>query len=95
MVDFLEQTESDMKVLQRMPDLNAHVSAYIGTYDLAEALDQVNQEKERRKQIQDAQAQKKSVQAVKQFRYTIWGEKDATLLEMFMQQNKINYEMEQ
>lgn len=95
MVDFLEQTERDMKVLQRMPDLNAHVSAYIGTYDLAEALDQVNQEKERRKQIQDSQAQKKSVQAVKQFRYTIWGEKDATLLEMFMQQNKISYEKEQ
>ena len=31
MVDFLEQTERDIKVLQRMPDVNAHVSAYIGT----------------------------------------------------------------
>lgn len=95
MVDFLEQTERDMRVLQRMPDLNAHVSAYIGTYDLAQAMDQVMKEKERRRQIEDAQATKRSAQDIKQFRYIIWGEKDAALLEMFMKQNKINYEMEQ
>jgi hypothetical protein len=95
MVDFLEQTERDMKVLQRMPDLNAHVSAYIGTYDLAQAMDQVMKEKERRRQIEAAQATKKSAQDIKQYRYIVWGEKDAALLEMFMQKNKINYEMEQ
>jgi len=94
MVDFLEQTERDIKVLQRMPDLNAHVSAYIGTYDLAQAMDQVMREKERRRQIEDAQGQRKNAQAIKQYRYIVWGEKDAALLEMFMQKNKINYELE-
>jgi hypothetical protein len=95
MVDFLEQTERDIKVLQKLPDLNAHVSAYIGTYDLAQAMDQVMREKERRRQIEAAQASSKSAQAVKSYRYIVWGEKDAALLEMFMQKNKINYEMEQ
>jgi hypothetical protein len=95
MVDFLEQTERDIKVMQKLPDLSAHVSAYIGTYDLAQAMDHVMREKERRQQIEASQAQQKNVQALKQYRYIVWGEKDAALLEMFMQKNKINYEMEQ
>ncbi len=95
MVDFLEQTERDIKVLQKLPDLSAHVSAYIGTYDLAQAMDQVMREKERRQHIEAAQGHQKNAQVLKQYRYIVWGEKDAALLEMFMQKNKINYEMEQ
>jgi Protein of unknown function (DUF1351) len=95
MVDFLEQTERDIKVLQGLPDLHAHVSAYIGQYDLALAMTQVQGEKERRRQIESAQAEKKQPEAKKQFRFIIWGEKDKAFVEMFMQQNKIQYEMEQ
>ena len=97
MVEFLEQTERDIKVLQKLPDLNDHVSAYIGKYDLALAMSQVQGEKERRQQIEAAQAQKKMQQpeAEKQYRFTITGEKDKALVEMFMKQNKIQYEMEQ
>jgi L-lysine 2,3-aminomutase len=94
MVDFLEQTERDIKVLQKLPDLSAHVSAYIGTYDLAQAMNHVMQENERRRQIEAAQGQKKSAQYVQAFKFTVFGEKDKTLLEMFMKQNKINYELE-
>ena len=94
-MDFLEQTERDMEVLQKMPDLNAHVSAYIGTYDLAEAMEQVMHENERRRQIEAAQVEKKSEPYVQAFRFTVFGEKDKILLEMFMKQNKINYEMGQ
>ena len=95
MVDFLEQTERDIKVLQKMPDLSAHVSAYIGTYDLAQAMDQVMRENERRRQIEATQAQKKNPSYVQAYKFKIFGEKDKALLEMFMQKNKINYEMEQ
>ena len=95
MVDFMEQTERDMKVLQKLPDSNAHVSAYIGTYDLAEAMNQIMKENERRRQIEAAQVQNKSTQYIQAYKFTIFGEKDKALLEMFMKQNKINYEMEQ
>ena len=95
MVDFLEQTEKDVKVLKSLPDVNAHVSAYIGQYDLALAMTQVNQENDRRRQIKQAQAKLKEPEAERQYKFIITGEKDKALVEMFMRQNKINYEMEQ
>jgi hypothetical protein len=96
MIEFLEQTEKDIKVLQKMPDLNAHVSAYIGAYDLADAMAQVQQEKQRRQQIEATHGNKEDVQAQKHYRFKVFGEKDATLVKMFMRQNKIQYEeMEQ
>ena len=94
MVEFLERTERDIKVLQSMPDVNAHVSAYIGQYDLALAMTQVRAEKERMQQIEAAQTQKKT-EYIKAYRFTVFGDKDKTLVEMFMKQNKITYEMEQ
>lgn len=94
MVEFLERTERDIKVLQSMPDVNAHVSAYIGQYDLALAMTQVRAEKERMQQIEAVQTQKKT-EYIKAYRFTVFGDKDKTLVEMFMKQNKITYEMEQ
>jgi len=95
MVDFLEQTEKDVKVLKSLPDLNAHVSAYLKTFDLALAMTQVNDEKQRRQQIEAVKTEKKSEEGFKVFQFRIFNEKDKALVEMFMQQNKIHYEMEQ
>lgn len=95
MVDFLEQTEKDVKVLKSLPDLNAHVSAYLKTFDLALAMTQVNDEKQRRQQIEAVKKEKKTEEGFKVFQFRIFNEKDKALVEMFMQQNKITYEMEQ
>lgn len=95
MVDFLEQTEKDVKVLKSLPDLNAHVSAYLKTFDLALAMTQVNDEKQRRQQIEAVKTEKKTEEGFKVFQFRIFNEKDKALVEMFMQQNKITYEMEQ
>lgn len=94
MIEFLEGTEKDMKVIQKLPNINDHVSAYLSSFDLAHAMTQVQEKKERMKQIEASQAAKK-VQDVQAFQFTIFSSKDKTLLEMFMQQNKITYEMDE
>lgn len=95
MVDFLEQTERDIKVLQKMPDLSAHVSAYIGTYDLAQAMDQVMRENERRRQIEASQAHQKNGQAEKSIAYlvsvNVYNQKELKLLEMILQENQFEF----
>lgn len=94
MVEFLEQTEKDVKVLQKMPDLQAHVAAYLKTFDLADAMTKVSKEKERMEQIRASKASNES-EGVQAYQFTIFNSKDKTLVEMFMKQNNIKYEMKE
>ena len=94
MIEFLERTEKDVKVMQKLPDLQAHVSAYLETYDLALAMTKVQGEKERRQQIEASKAARKT-EAVQTYQFTIFNSKDKTLVEMFMNQNNIKFEMKE
>jgi hypothetical protein len=93
MVEFLEGTERDIKVMKSLPHVTEHVSAYLRSYDLAEAMTQVNYMKERRKQIEASQAKKKTNILI-QKTFTVYDEKDFLLVELYMQNNKIKFTVE-
>lgn len=94
-IQFLENAERDVQVLHKMDDAIAYVSAYLKCFDLAAAINTVDNEKQRKKQIQASQAASRNTSIQNNFIFVVFSEKDKILLEMFMQQNKISYRMEQ
>lgn len=94
MVAFLEKTERDVKAMRKLPDVQAHLNAYLETFDLALAMTKVQTEKERREQISELKAAK-SEEAVFTKTFTVFDEKDFLLVEMYMKNNRIKYEMEE
>ena len=97
MVTFLEQTQKDINVIKTMENAKEILSAYLGRYDLAEAIaivtEQVTREKEiekKAKALEKANAKEEEKQT---FSIKLFDEKDFKLVEMFMKQNKISYEV--
>jgi hypothetical protein len=94
MVDFFEKVESDLQVIYQMDDANDYINAYLYTYDLGKAMTIVKENKERNAQIERARQTTKAPSEVqKAFTFTVFNQKDATLIEMLMKQNNIQYEM--
>jgi hypothetical protein len=93
MVQFLEKIESDMKVLEQLPEVDNHINAYLNTYDLGLAMQIVKQEQERKSQIE--QARKKTVHPSGKIAFLVSirvdSEKELKLLEMILQENKFEY----
>lgn len=94
MVDFLEKTERDVKVLQQLPDVQAHLNAYLETFDLALTMNKIRQEKVRREQI-TASLKVQAPEATFTKTFTVFEEKDFLLVEMYMKNNRIKYEVEE
>ena len=94
MIQFLENAERDVQVPHKMDDAINYVSAYLECFDLAAAINTVDNEKQRKKQIQASQVASQHT-SMQRFTFVVFNEKDKMLLEMYMQQNKIKYEMEQ
>jgi hypothetical protein len=97
MITFLEHIQKDMNVIKTMDNSKQIVSAYLGCYDLAEAIaivtEQLARDKEiekKAKALEKASAKEEEKQT---FRFEIYDQKDFKLVEMFMKQNKINYEV--
>ena len=59
MVQFLEKIETDIKVMNTMEKAERIVSAYFSTFDVVQAIDQINKEDERTKEIEASGAIKK------------------------------------
>jgi hypothetical protein len=95
MVEFLERTEKDVKVMQNMPDVEAHVAAYLQTYDLALAMTQVQGEKDRKQKIEASKAAAKAKPSSFMKTFIVYDEKDFMLVEMYMKNNKIKFEMKE
>lgn len=93
MIDFLERTEKDIKVIQGLNDTNAHVSAYLKTFDLADTINHVKQEKARIEAIEASKASAKLNEAEKIYTFAIFSEKDKTILEMYMAMHNIKYKI--
>jgi hypothetical protein len=94
MVDFFEKVESDMQVIYQMENANDHINAYLYTYDLGKAMTIVKENKERTAQIEQARKKTGTPSKVQElFFFTVHNKKDATMVEMFMKQNNIQYEM--
>jgi hypothetical protein len=94
MIVFLEKTEKDVKVMQRLQDVQAHLQCYLEHFDLALAMTQVNQEKERKARIEQSQAVAKNQNATIVKTFTVYDEKDFLLVEMYMKNNRIKFTVE-
>ena len=94
MIVFLERTEKDVEVLQRLPNVEGHINAYLECFDLAIAMSKVQAENDRRERIQLSQAasNNKSSKVVKIF--AVYDQKDFLLVEMYMKNNRIKFTVE-
>lgn len=97
MVAFLEHTQKDMNVIKSMDNSKEIVSAYLGRYDLGEAIGIVAEQMTRQKEIEKKTKALEKATAKEEenqiFTFKIFDEKDLKLIEMFMKQNKISYEV--
>lgn len=95
MVEWLEKKDADMKVIQSLPNSHDVLMEYMDTKDLSIAINIINDREERKKQLEQVAPVRKAVQSNGQvFIITLTDEKDMLLVEMFMQQNNINYKTE-
>lgn len=93
MVEWLERIDADIKVINSLPNAEDVLTEYHDTKDVTVALTIVNAREERKKMVQ--QAKPKVTPSIKQsFFITIEDEKDYKMVEMFMQQNNIQYKSE-
>lgn len=92
MVEWFEKTKKDVEVIAAMNHSTDVLNVYLFNFDLAEAIQQVNKDQERRKAIEKSQAFK-NVAVEKRFLFEVFEEKDCKLVEMFMTQNNIEFEM--
>lgn len=96
MVDWLEKKDADMKVIQSLPNHQDVLMEYLDTKDLSVAINIVNDRETRKQELaKKAPVTKVTKQSVNEsFIITLTDKKDLALVEMFMQQNEINYKSE-
>jgi hypothetical protein len=95
MIDFLEKTEKDYQVILGLDEPEKIVSVYILTFDLGQAISQVQEQRQREEYIEASGTIKKVGPEKITYQFWIYEEKDFKLLEMFMQQNNIKYDVDQ
>lgn len=91
MVDFFKRLATDLKVIESLPNAEATLSAYIDTKDLAVAMTLIAQQEQRKRQIESSQALNRNKQ--QEFVFAVFNDKDAKLIQLLMQQEKIQFEM--
>lgn len=90
MIMFLEKISKDISVIEKMPNATPILNHYYDVKDLTAAIELFNLENERKMKIEQAMASMHKP-LIKEFHITLFNEKDLTMLEMFMKQNKIKY----
>jgi hypothetical protein len=90
MVAFLKRTEIDFQAINSMSNSNSVLKAYLGQYDLGEAISQVNKEEARARQIEASKAITKQKVREKHF-FEVYTEKDKRLVELLLEQNEIEF----
>src|SRR5699024_5884230 len=92
MVDWMEKKDSDMKVIEGLPNSHDVLMEYMDTKDLSIAMNIVSERERRKEELKKSAPSKKEDSKVEQsFVVTINDEKDYKLVEMFMDQNDIEY----
>lgn len=98
MIEFLEQVEKDITVIETMEHSNKIIGAYLEELDLAGAISLVTAQLAKEKEIEKkAKALEKA--SAKEEKLSIWielfDEKDFKLVEMFMKQNEIKFNVKE
>lgn len=99
MIDFLEKIEADLKTIKGMTfysqeQLHELVSAYFDVFDLGQAIDQVNKEKQRRREIEASDALKKQPTEDKiafLVSVKIYNQKELKLLELILKEHDFEF----
>lgn len=91
MIAFLEKLSRELKAIEVMSNATHVLSHYRTTKDLAAAMTLANEEEQRIKEAVEFQKKKTIQPSSCQWEITVFYEKDFKLLEMFMQQNDIEF----
>jgi hypothetical protein len=96
MVQFLEKIETDIKVMNTMEKAERIVSAYFSTFDVVQAIDQINKEDERTKEIEASGAIKKSPAEKIAFVLSVqvYNQKELKFLEMLLKENGFKFHID-
>ncbi|EAK9260711.1 DUF1351 domain-containing protein [Listeria monocytogenes] len=92
MVEWLTKVENELKVIETMPYADEIIAEYKETKDLAVSAQLVSERHKAQEVIKEAKNDIKDDQLHSKTIFTLFDEKDAKLVEMFMQQNKIKFE---
>lgn len=95
MTSFLEKIAADYKTILKLPNAKDVLSAFIGRYDLGQALDIVNAEKEREEALKASGALKEIETDNHTFLLMIYEEKDFKLVKFFCEQNEIKFNVKE
>lgn len=94
MVQFLEQHQKDLKVIEKMDSSSALYTHYLNCLDLGSALTLWNEEKERQAQIErnlKANKNEPADEIVYLVSITVHDQKELKLLEMILNENEFEY----
>lgn len=94
MVEWFEKINNDIQAIQAMNNAQEVLSVYIGAYDLAKAISQVN-DRERTREAAEASGVLDKAEVAKNYLFTVYGEKDFTLIKMFMEQHEIKFDVKE
>ncbi|MBV1603340.1 DUF1351 domain-containing protein [Listeria monocytogenes] len=92
MVEWLTKVENELKVIETMPYADEIIAEYKETKDLAVSAQLVSERHKAQEVIKEAKNDIKDDQLYSKTTFTLFDEKDAKLVEMFMRQNKIKFE---
>lgn len=87
MVTWLEKVNSDLKVIESLPDRKEILQEYIENIDLSVSMLLVNERKEKEKIVEKIYQEDKEIT----YYFQVFNEKDAKLTEMLLKENNINF----
>lgn len=90
MVTWLEKVNSDLKVIESLPDRKEILQEYIENIDLTVSMLLVNERKEKEKKVNEIYEENEDISQVYYFK--IFNEKDTKLVELLLNENKIQFE---
>ncbi len=95
MIQFLEQVQSDINVLYTLDDSEQHIDAYLGCYNLGQAMMQVKEKKQRQIQIERNTKTHKLQPTESEIAFLVsvkvYNQKELNLLERILQENQFEY----
>lgn len=94
MVEFLEKSENDLKILCTRDDKDQAIEIYMDTRDLGQTLLILD---EKKRQAEEYKEKLKDIEPQKETRYAfvITGNKDKNFVEMLLKNNEITYELKE
>ena len=96
MIDFFERVQADVNVIATMDQSEMILKHYVEVLDLTKAITMMNQEKTRIEAVRASEALNKKLGLTPEvYIFKVYDEKDMKLIQLFMDQNKIKYDVKE